>query len=535
MKFDVKTSVLIGIILILSAVVFVQYRNLPSSGTPKEVPVAQLPSAEKSQIIELKNGDAYTLTASTVKKNLKGKEVRMLAYNGTIPGPTIKVAQGAEVTIHFVNNLDVPSTLHPHGIRLDNAFDGIPDVTQQPVQPGESFDYKIKFPDAGIYWYHPHIEEPYTQGLGLYGNFIVTPSETSYWPKANREVPLTLGDILIGTDATPAPFYQGITTHALMGRYGNMFLTQGEEYFTMKAQQGEVVRFYLTNVANARPFNFRITGTKMKLIGSDNGRYEHEAFVDSVILGPSERAVVDVLFDKAGVFELENKTPLRTGQLGSITVSNESASPSYQEEFTQLRENTQTISEFAALAPYLTSPVDKNILLTIDMTGMGMGSGMGMGGMHRMPDGTMMSNTGETLTMGDDSEKIEWEDSMQMMNSMSTANSIKWKIVDQDTKMENMDIHWNFTLGDKVKIRITNDAKSMHPMQHPIHFHGQRFVVLATNGVKNPNMVWKDTTLVQKGDTVDILLEATNPGNWMAHCHISEHLADNMMLHFSVK
>jgi FtsP/CotA-like multicopper oxidase with cupredoxin domain len=112
---------------------------------------------------------------------------------------------------------------------------------------------------------------------------------------------------------------------------------------------------------------------------------------------------------------------------------------------------------------------------------------------------------------------------------------MKWKLVDKTSDKANMDIKdWNFQVGDKVKIRIFNDPQSMHPMQHPIHFHGQRLMVLSTNGVRNANPVWVDTALVAKGDTVDILLEATNPGTWVAHCHILEHAESGMMFSYTV-
>jgi FtsP/CotA-like multicopper oxidase with cupredoxin domain len=145
-----------------------------------------------------------------------------------------------------------------------------------------------------------------------------------------------------------------------------------------------------------------------------------------------------------------------------------------------------------------------------------------------------MSNSGMMMG-GNDSEKIEWEDNMTMMNSMSYANTVKWKIIDQDTKKENEKIDWKFKVGDKVKIKIFNDPKSMHPMQHPFHIHGQKFLILSTNGVKNTNMVWKDTTLIQKGDTVEIIVNMENLGTWMAHCHIAEHLESGMMFSFKVE
>ena len=131
-------------------------------------------------------------------------------------------------------------------------------------------------------------------------------------------------------------------------------------------------------------------------------------------------------------------------------------------------------------------------------------------------------------------EKIEWEDEMAMMNAMSTSKNMKWILKDKQTGKENMDVDYKVKLGDIKKIRFFNDPKSMHPMQHPMHLHGQRFLVLSEDGKPNDNLVWKDTVLVPKGSTVDILVEFTNPGKWMMHCHIAEHLEAGMMGMFSV-
>jgi FtsP/CotA-like multicopper oxidase with cupredoxin domain len=134
---------------------------------------------------------------------------------------------------------------------------------------------------------------------------------------------------------------------------------------------------------------------------------------------------------------------------------------------------------------------------------------------------------------GEDS--IEWEDDMAMMNNMSTDETIEWIIEDTDTKKRNADIDWSFAQGDMVKVRILNDKNGLHPMQHPIHFHGQKFVILAVDGQVNENLQWKDTALVPAGQTYDILVEMSNPGKWMAHCHIAEHLHSGMMFNFEVK
>lgn len=132
-------------------------------------------------------------------------------------------------------------------------------------------------------------------------------------------------------------------------------------------------------------------------------------------------------------------------------------------------------------------------------------------------------------------QPIEWEDDMGMMNVNTTKDTLTWQMIDEATGRVNMKIDdWKFKVGDKVKIKIFNDPKAMHTMQHPIHIHGQRFLVLSTNGVKSDNLVWKDTALIKTGDTVEFLVEMSNPGTWMIHCHISEHLEAGMMMKFEV-
>ncbi len=501
------------------------------------------PEVQESAVVELKNGDTYDLTAGYVTKVVGGKQHTMLAYNGSIPGPTIRVAQGAEVTINFKNNTDLPALLHSHGVRMDNAFDGSQTV-QKEMKPGETFVYKLKFPDAGVYWYHPHVKEVYGQALGLFGAFIVTPKGQAYFPPVNREMPIFLSDLPI--ENGKIAITKDDNTHSLMGHYGNILLLNGQEKFSLEAKSGEVLRLYVVNAANTRPFNFAIKGLKLKLIGADSGAYEKASFVDGVILGPSERAIVDVLLPASGTYEIQNKTPETTYALGTIAVANEKADISYRGEFDTLQSNTATIQSIDPFRTYFDWPHQRRIALSIDMMparqSLGAGGG-GMGGMgsHQMPGGTMMDDStslttgGMGMMGGVPKGGIEWEDDMQIMNEMSNKEMVKWKIVDQDTGKENMDIDWSFKRGSPVKIRIENLSNSMHPMQHPIHFHGQRFLVVARDGIRQTNLVWKDTVLLKAGETVDIVLDISNPGVWMAHCHISEHLEAGMMMKFTVE
>ncbi len=524
--------IVIAAVVIVGAILLSQDRLPYGAGREySSADLAGLAPVRPSETVELQDGDTYDLTAGYVRKNINGVEYRLLAYNGSIPGPLIKVVQGATITINFTNGMDMPTLLHSHGVRMDNPFDGS-QATQKEMKPGETFAYTLKFPDAGMYWYHPHVREDYEQELGLYGNYLVVPADSDYWSPVNREVALFLDDILIENGSTSLATGGRIVLskrgadHTLMGRYGNVMLVNGETDYTLPAKKGEVIRFYITNAANARPFNFAIAGMKLKLVGADGGAYEKDQWKDAVVIGPSERAVVEVLFDKEGSYALENKTPDKTYTLGTVSVSGDGVSPSYVEAFSALRINMAAEKSIDPYRRYFDKPLDKHLALAVDM----MDGMMSFPGGHRMPDGTMMRG-GMT---GAGSDGIEWEDTNTMMGAMSTTDTVKWKIIDQDTGRENTDIDWTFKRGEQVAIRIFNDPNSMHPMQHPIHFHGQRFLVLAQNGARQDNLVWKDTVLIPSGETVDILLDASNPGDWMAHCHIAEHLESGMMFNFSV-
>ena len=130
---------------------------------------------------------------------------------------------------------------------------------------------------------------------------------------------------------------------------------------------------------------------------------------------------------------------------------------------------------------------------------------------------------------------LEWEDLMPDINRASDAGNMIWQLIDRETGAENGAISWSFTVGDRVKIRLVNEMESDHPMHHPFHIHGAgRFLILARDGEPGANLVWKDTVLVRAGETVDILLDVSNPGLWMAHCHIAEHNQSGMMFSFNV-
>jgi FtsP/CotA-like multicopper oxidase with cupredoxin domain len=477
------------------------------------------------EIVELADGDTLRLEAGFVRRTIGSRTFTMYAFNGQYPGPLIRVPQGAEVVILFTNNIDLPTTVHWHGLRLDNRFDGVPGVTQDPVMPGESFLYRVYFPDAGIYWYHPHHREDIQQEMGLYGNMLVDPPDPDYLGPANGEEYLMLDDLLVD-EAGIFPFGREAAIQTLMGRFGNVLLVNGEPRYELTVRRGEVRRFYLTDVSNTRTFNLVFDGARTKLVGADVGKFEHEQWVDNVVLAPAQRYVVDVRFEEPGTHALTNSIQAinhfagtfypRVDTLGLITVLDEPSEIDHGEAFEILRRNDDVIADLDQYRAEFGRAPDHELELTV-RTG-------------DLPSSMVAVMALDTLYF----PPVEWNDAMPMMNYLSTSGNVTWVLRDPATGLENMDIGWRFTVGDVAKIRIHNRRRSFHPMQHPIHLHGQRFLVLTRDGVANENLAWKDTVVIPVGSTFDILLEASNPGRWMAHCHIAEHLDAGMMMVFTV-
>ena len=491
---------------------------LPSAAEP-------LPPAHPREIVRLGDGGTLDLEAGLVERTIDGRTFTMYGFNGQYPGPLIHVPQDATITVNVTNRLSLPTAVHWHGIRLENRFDGVPGLTQDPIEPGETFQYRIHFPDAGLYWYHPHHREDVQQDLGLYGNLQVESADPAYFGPANREQVLMLDDLLVDA-AGLAPFGRDRATHAMMGRFGNLLLVNGDPDYRLTVDRGEVVRFFLTNVSNTRTFNVSFGGAQIKLVASDIGKFERQAWVDSVVIAPAERYIVEVRFDTTGEVPFANRVQAidhvygnyfaDDAILGTVTVTDTPAAPDHGDRFRELRNHPDVGADIERYRDEFDRPVDHRLLLTLEI--------------GDLPDPL------EPLLNLDRAffNPVEWSGTMPRMNWVTTADRVRWILRDLDTGLENDAIEWRFRRGDVVKIRLRNDREAVHAMQHPIHIHGQRFLVLGRDGVPNDNLVWKDTTLVPAGSTADLLLELSNPGRWMLHCHIAEHLEAGMKLVFDV-
>jgi suppressor of ftsI len=493
----------------------------PYRPAPEDAPLAR-----PRELLRLRDGAAIDLVAAPVRRVLFGRTVTMLGFNGQYPGPLIEVTEASTIVVRFTNRTSFETAVHWHGVRLDNRFDGAPHVTQDPVPPGGSFTYRVLFPDAGIYWYHPHHREDVLQDLGLYGNLLVRSREPDYFAPANREDVLMLDDLLVA-ESGPVEHGREAPTHALMGRFGNVLLVNGEPRWEATAARGEVVRLFLTNVSSTRVFNLSFQGAaRMKVVAADLSRYEREAWVENVTIAPAERYVVDVRFDTPGDVRLVNRVRAidhimarffdETHELGIVRVSDRPAAPDHAASFARLRRNAGVAADIGPFRRHFDRPVDRELLVTLRVGDLPfpLRPLMSLESVYRNP--------------------VEWSGTMPEMDWVATGKQVRWTLRDRATGRENMEIDWRFRVGDVVKLRLVNDRGALHAMQHPIHIHGQRFLVLSVNGVPNENLVWKDTVLLPTGFVADVLLDVTNPGKWMLHCHVAEHIETGMRMVFEV-
>jgi FtsP/CotA-like multicopper oxidase with cupredoxin domain len=447
------------------------------------------------------------LTAAPGRVALAGADHSPMAvwcYDGSVPGPEIRLSQGERLRVVAENRLTEDTTIHWHGVRVPNAMDGAPYVTQPPIQPNQSFVYEFTVRDAGTYWYHPHDHSSEQIGRGMMGAFIVDEPEPL---PVDRDVVWVLGDWRLKDDASIAAGFDNPMEMSMAGRIGNTVTINGRVPDRFAVRSGERIRLRLINAAAARIFGLEFKGLSPLVVALDGQPIEpHTPAGNRVVLGPAMRtdlvldfmgkpgsatAVVDTFYQglsyKLVDIRYDNAPPLRT-----------TLAPPPK----KLAANTMP-------EPDIGSAQRHDVTLTGGMMGgMGMMGGAmsgGMGGM--MSDGMrgMMGNGGGGMMSG----------SMWAINGVAVMNE----------DMQHMKPILTLTLGKSYVLAIDNQTA----WYHPIHLHGHSFRVIARNGKPTRYREWRDTVLIAPRERADIAFVADNPGDWMFHCHILDHQEGGMM------
>jgi FtsP/CotA-like multicopper oxidase with cupredoxin domain len=430
------------------------------------------------------------LVAASARTSLVGAgypDTAVWAYSGTVPGPEIRLRQGERLTVRVTNLLDEPTTVHWHGLRVPNAMDGVPHLTQQPIQPGETFTYGFDVPDAGTYWYHPHQRSFEQVGRGLYGPLIVEEREPI---RVDRELTWVLDDWRLTKDAAIAGGFGGGMDMSHGGRLGNVVTVNGRIVEDVPVLAGERVRLRLINAANARTFALHFEGHAPRVIALDGQPVTpHEPVDGRVILGSAMRAdvVLDMTSDPGARFRvIDDFYPRRAYRLLDLAYRSD--------------------------APVRSAPLDAPIRLAAntmpepDVAGAKRHRITLAGGMMGGLTGAMMDG--------------KWHDIREMMH-----DGKMWAINGFAATGHVMEPLVTLRRNASYVLEMVNDTA----WHHPIHLHGHSFRVIARDGRPTEHREWQDTVLMAPRERVDIAFVADNPGDWMFHCHILEHQAGGMM------
>jgi FtsP/CotA-like multicopper oxidase with cupredoxin domain len=430
-------------------------------------------------------------------------ETVVWSYNGAVPGPEIRLRQGERLRVAIENQLSEETTVHWHGLRVPNAMDGVPHLTQPPIGPGESFVYEFDLPDAGTYWYHPHERSFEQVGRGLYGPLIVEEREPI---RVDRDVTWVLDDWRLLADAQISDDFGNFMDASHNGRVGNTVTVNGRIPETFAVRAGERLRLRLINAANARIFALEFQDHRPTVIALDGQPVTpHEPAGGRVILGPAMRA--DLVFDMTG----------RPGERFSVI------DPFYRGLEYRLLDLT-----YEDAPPLREHPLDVPMRLaantmpepdpaTADRHEIAFSGGM-MGGM--MGGGGMMDGGG----MGGMMRGRMMEGMMGGMMRRTQHSGI-WAINGVAATGDVMEPFLTLR-RDRSYVLAMHNHTAWH---HPMHLHGHAFRVIARNGRTTRYQEWQDTVLMAPHESVDIAFVADNPGDWMFHCHILEHQAAGMM------
>jgi len=418
-------------------------------------------------------------------------------YGGKVPGPEIRVRQGDRLQIQVENALDEETTVHWHGLRLPNAMDGVPHLTQRPIAAGETFTYEFNAVDAGTFWYHPHQRSFEQVGRGLYGPLIIEEPEPV---RVDREVTWVLDDWRLTKSAAISDDFGNGHDMSHNGRVGNTVTINGRVPDTFAVKQGERIRLRLINAANARIFGLDFQDHEPTVIALDGQPVApHKPEGGLVVLGPAMRA--DIVVDMRG------SPGSRVSVIDRFYKGLEYQLIDLAFDATPLRASAPdwplTLPSNPLPEPDLKSAVHHDVVFNGGMMGGMVMAEMG-GNMGDDSSGGMMGGGGMMGMMH--SGKI-W-----FINGKAAEGHIMEPMLTLDR--------------DRSHVIAMTNATAWH---HPIHLHGHSFRVIARNGQPTRHREWQDTVLMAPREKVEIAFVADNPGDWMFHCHILEHQAAGMM------
>lgn len=409
----------------------------------------------------------YQLIAAPLDLELvPGHTTSAWAYGGQAPGTEIRAKQGEWLRVRFINKLEVPTTIHWHGIRLPLEMDGVPYVSQLPVLPGEYFDYQFITPDAGSYWYHPHTSSSEQLGRGLVGPLIVEErADTGF----AHERTLCLKSWHVDGEGAFTEFMVPREA-AREGTRGRLSTINGQSLPELALPAGQVVRLRLINVDNTVTYRLNLPGGDARIYALDGNPVAPRPLGKEYWLGPGMRLDLALRVPAAG-----ETLSLRNGPLRLATLVSESS--------------TAAPADWPPALP--ANPVAE-------------------------PDLAQA----ETLRFN-----FEWA-AMLADNSNAPArywqiNGQAWDINDKNCAERPIatlkrDGHYIFVL------------RNMAQYQHPIHLHGMTFKVLDSNR-RRIEPYFTDTYLLGKNETARIAFVADNPGVWMFHCHVVDHMETGLM------
>src|SRR4051812_45995420 len=406
-----------------------------------------------------------------------GKVVHAWTYDGGIPGPLIRARVGDRVIVHFTNDLPQPTTIHWHGVRVPIEMDGVPDVSQPPMQRGDTFTYDFIVRDAGLYWYHPHVMSAAQVGFGLYGALLVEDADDRIG--VADELTLVLSDIGFDKHGVPDSPNTGGAAGMVFGREGAFILVNGKIMPTLRARAGAPQRWHIVNTAKSRYFMLDLEGQPFYVIGSDGGLQETPETTEMLLITPGERAdvIVTPTGPKGGALVL--RALLYNRGYGSVEYCNveDVMTIAFTDEPPLARPKMPAAGR-AFAAPALAGATKVDMLLELP---------------HAGPDG-----------------KSEFQ-----------VNGVPfWKAKPYMARVGETQI-WT--------------VKNTSNFAHPVHLHGFFFLPLDEKLEPIHPMVWKDTINVPIDGTVRFLVVFDErPGMWMFHCHILDHADGGLMGHVHV-